>query len=129
MILNHVTLPARDYHESCAFYAALGLVQIVAAPPRYARFETDGNATLSIEVMADGGQAGAAEIYLHCDDLDARHAALVAAGVAFDFAPRDEEYLWRRAGLTDPAGNRIFLYYAGSNHRFPPWRIDGGKGG
>lgn len=43
--------------------------------------------------------------------------------MVFDFGPRDEDYLWRRAGLTDPAGNLIFLYVAGRNRRFPPWRI------
>jgi len=124
MMLNQVTLPADDYAASLAFYEALGLTQIVASPPRYARFEMDGGATLSFEV-ADGGRAGTAEIYLHCDDVDAAHAAAVARGVVFDFAPRDETYLWRRAGTTDPAGNLIILYNAGSNQRFPPWRIDG----
>lgn len=125
MMLNHVTLPAHDYAASLAFYTALDLTPIVAAPPRYARFEMDGGATLSIEVVADGGGAGRAEIYLHCDDVDAAHAAAVARGLVFDFAPRDETYLWRRAGVTDPAGNLIFLYDAGVNQRFPPWRIDG----
>lgn len=124
MILNHVTLPAHDYDASLAFYTALGLTQIVAAPPRYARFEMGGGATLSIKVI-DGGRAGTAEIYLHCDDVDAACAAARARGVRFDFAPRDETYLWRRAGVTDPAGNLIFLYNAGINQRFPPWRIDG----
>lgn len=125
MLLNHVTLPADDYEASRAFYLALGLTQIVAAPPRYARFETDGEATLSFEVMADGARAGAAEIYLRCENVDAAYEAAIANGLAFDFAPRDESYLWRRAGLTDPAGNRLFLYDAGTNQRFPPWRIDG----
>lgn len=122
MQLNHVTLPAHDYDASLAFYTALGLVQIVAAPPRYARFEMAGGATLSFEVMG-GGRAGTAEIYLHCDDLDLEYSRAAAAGLRFDFAPQDEEYLWRRAGLTDPAGNRLFLYHAGNNQRFPPWRI------
>lgn len=125
MQLNHVTLPANNYAASVAFYQALGMTQIVAAPPRYARFEMTGGSTLSIEVMEDGGTAGAAEIYLHCDDVDADCAAAVARGVVFDFPPRDEDYLWRRARATDPAGNRIFLFHAGANHRYPPWRIDG----
>jgi len=123
MQLNHVTLPAHDYDGSLAFYVALGLTQIVAAPPRYARFEMAGGATLSFEVMADGGAAGAAEIFLHCDDVDAEVAAAAARGLVFDFGPRDETYLWRRAGITDPAGNRLFLYHAGVNQRFPPWRL------
>lgn len=124
MHLNHVTLPADDYEASRAFYLALGLTQIVAAPPRYARFEMPGGSTLSFEVMADG-KAGTAEIYLHCDDVDAEAAAARRRGIIFDYMPRDEEYLWRCGRVTDPAGNRIFLYHAGKNHRFPPWRLDG----
>lgn len=124
MRLNHVTLPAEDYGASEAFYKALGLQQIVAAPPRYARFAVDDASTLSIEVMP-GGQAGAAEVYLHCADVDADVAAAVAAGLVPDFGPRDEDYLWRRAGFTDPAGNRIFLFHAGKTQHYPPWRVDG----
>jgi catechol 2,3-dioxygenase-like lactoylglutathione lyase family enzyme len=125
MRLNHVTLPADDYDASVAFYTALGLHQIVAAPPRYARFEVDAVSTLSIEVSPQG-RAGAAEIFLHCDDVDSDHAAAVARGLSFDFAPRDEDYRWRRAAITDPFGNRIFLFTAGTNQHFPPWRLDGG---
>lgn len=123
MNLNHVTLPADNYASSIAFYIALGLTQIVAAPPRYARFEMAGGATLSIEVFADGAKAGAAEIYLHCDDVDAEVIAATVRGTVFDYPPRDEKYLWRCARTTDPAGNRIYLYHAGANQRFPPWRI------
>jgi catechol 2,3-dioxygenase-like lactoylglutathione lyase family enzyme len=125
MDLNHVTLPAENYESSRAFYLALGLNQIVAAPPRYARFECPNGATISFEVMEDGGNAGRAEIYLQVRELDTRCAALAAGGLRFEFGPRDENYLWRRAGLTDPAGNRIILYDPGRNQRFPPWRIDG----
>jgi len=124
--LNHVTLPADDYETSRAFYLALGLLQIVAAPPRYARFEMPGGSTLSFEVTADG-TAGAAEIYLHCDNVDSEAAAARRRGIIFDYMPRDENYLWRCGRVTDPAGNRIFLYHAGKNHRFPPWRLDGRK--
>ena len=123
MRLNHVTLPADDYAASCAFYTALGLAQIVAAPPRYARFELDGDSTLSIEVVA-GHRAGDAEIFLHCDDVDGDHAAAVARGVVLDYPPRDEDYLWRCTATRDPAGNRIILFHAGRNQRFPPWRIE-----
>lgn len=124
MMLNHVTLPAHDYAASPACYTALGLTPIVAAPPRYARFEMDGGSTLSFEIM-DDGRAGTAEVYLHCDDVDATYTAAGARGIVFDFEPRDETYLGRRAGVTDPAGNLIVRYTAGTNQRFPPWRIDG----
>ena len=123
MNLDHVTLPALDYEASLAFYTALGLVQIVASPPRYARFEMSGGSTLSFEV--GNGIAGGAEIHLRCEDVDAEHAAATAAGLVFAYLPRDESYLWRCAGLTDPAGNRIILYDPRDNQRFPPWRLDG----
>jgi predicted enzyme related to lactoylglutathione lyase len=126
MHLNHVTLPAHDLAASRAFYLAIGLRLIVLAEPRYARFEMPGGdahpSTLSIEVTADG-RAGSAEIMLACDNVDAAHSAATAAGVAFDWPPADQSYGWRTAGTTDPAGNRIVLYTAGANHRFPPWRL------
>src|SRR3546814_15380119 len=39
--LNQITLPARDYAASVAFYKQMGLTQIVPGPDnRYARFES-----------------------------------------------------------------------------------------
>jgi hydroxymethylpyrimidine/phosphomethylpyrimidine kinase len=129
MHLNHVTLPAGDYEASVAFYAALGLVQIVAAPPRYARFEMmPGGSTLSIEVMEGANAAGSAEVFLACHDVDAEVAAAERRGIVFDQGLETRDYLWRQAGTRDPHGNRILLYHAGRNHRFPPWRIDGRTG-
>jgi hydroxymethylpyrimidine/phosphomethylpyrimidine kinase len=129
MHLNHVTLPAGDYAATVAFYVALGLTQIVAAPPRYARFEMmPGGSTLSIEVMDGPNAAGSAQIFLACDDVDAEVAAAEARGIVFDQPLETRDYLWRHAGTLDPHGNRIFLYHAGQNHRFPPWRMDGRTG-
>ena len=127
MRLNHVTLPATDLAASIAFYQALGLELIVRAESRYARFAVDGTSTLSVEV-AEGGRAGSAEVFLHCDDVDADHAAAAARGVVFDWPPTDQSYLWRTAGTTDPAGNRVILFHAGANQHFPPWRLDGRTG-
>ena len=126
MNLNQVTLPARDYAASVDFYRRLGLTQIVDTPPRYARFECEGGATLSIHLEPDGPPAGAV-IYFELDDLDGRVAELRAAGLAFEHGPRDESWLWREARLRDPAGNEICLYQAGENRRFPPWRMSAAK--
>jgi catechol 2,3-dioxygenase-like lactoylglutathione lyase family enzyme len=38
MRLNHVTLVVRDVERSVVFYRLLGLTQIVASYPHYARF-------------------------------------------------------------------------------------------
>lgn len=124
MRLNHVTLPAHDISASMSFYEALGFELIVKAEPRYARFAVDDSSTLSVEVT-EKGHAGSAEVFLCCDDVDKDYAAAVAQKLVFDWPPTDQSYLWRTAGLKDPAGNQIILFSAGPNQHFPPWRIDG----
>ncbi|HEX5183432.1 MAG TPA: bifunctional hydroxymethylpyrimidine kinase/phosphomethylpyrimidine kinase [Allosphingosinicella sp.] len=119
--LNQITLPADDYASSAAFYVALGLTQIVDAPP-YARFECPGGATLSIHVAPDM-KAGDATVYLECAMLDSWVERLRAAGLAFDSLPADQDWGWREAHLRDPAGNRLCLYWAGENRLYPPWRL------
>lgn len=121
--LNQVTLPARDYEASVAFYRRLGLRQIVASGDRYARFECPGGATLSVHVE-EGRRSGDAVLYFESDDLDSWVERLRAAGISFESGPEDQPWGWREAHLRDPAGNRLCLYRAGRYRRFPPWRID-----
>lgn len=133
MRLNQVTVPLVDYDASVAFYKLLGLKLIVDAPPRYARFELpegDGGepSTFSIEKV-EGWTGGAnlekawPEIWFESDRLDELVAELKVKGVTFQTEPETMSYLWRVASLRDPAGNRITLYHAGANRRFPPWRV------
>jgi hydroxymethylpyrimidine/phosphomethylpyrimidine kinase len=44
-------------------------------------------------------------------------------GITVEQGPTDEDWGWREARLTDPAGNAICLYQAGEQRRFPPWRL------
>ncbi|WP_374525086.1 bifunctional hydroxymethylpyrimidine kinase/phosphomethylpyrimidine kinase [Sphingopyxis sp.] len=120
--LNQITLPAKDYAVSVAFYKQLGLTQIVDSPGNgYARFEAANGVTLSIHV--GDGVAGGATAYLESGALDAWVAYLARRGVQFEQMPKDEDWGWREARLTDPAGNRLCLYQAGEYRRYPPWRI------
>ena len=120
--LNQITLPATDYAASVAFYKQMGLTQIVDSNAKgYARFEAANGVTLSIHV--GDGDAGGTTTYLESGALDAWVAYLARRGVRFDQMPRDEEWGWREARLTDPAGNRLCLYQAGEYRRYPPWRI------
>lgn len=120
--LNQFTLPATDYAASVAFYKQMGLTLIVDSPENgYARFEAANGVTLSIHV--GDGAAGGAVTYLESGALDAWVAYLARRGVRFDQMPRDEEWGWREARLTDPAGNRLCLYQAGEYRRYPPWRV------
>jgi catechol 2,3-dioxygenase-like lactoylglutathione lyase family enzyme len=121
MKLNQVTLPAADLVASIVFYEKLGFVLIVK-DVHYARLENpDDLSTLSLELRADGGDG--AHVYFECEDLNVRVAALKEKGVAFDSGPQDQSWLWREAWLRDPAGNKLCLFLAGENRRFPPWRV------
>jgi len=78
---------------------------------------------LSIHAAEPGEITTGTVIYFEVDDVDETVATLKAAGAQFDTEPTDESWLWREARLTDPAGNRLCIYHAGDNRRFPPWRI------
>ena len=124
MNLNQVTLPAREVTPVAEFYRRLELRLIVDALPRYVRFECpDGDGTLSVEQSEEERAGAAPVVYLECEDLDATVARLASAGVVFDGPPADQPWLWREARLRDPAGNRLCLYHADTNRRFPPWRV------
>jgi hydroxymethylpyrimidine/phosphomethylpyrimidine kinase len=131
MTLNQITIPCVDYAQSVAFYRALGLVQIVDAPPRYARFESENGegATLSLHAVDPAAVPAAGTgtvIYFDHESAEAldRHVeALREQGMTFDTTPTEQRWGWREARLADPAGNEVCLMFAGGNRRFPPWRI------
>jgi hydroxymethylpyrimidine/phosphomethylpyrimidine kinase len=122
--LNQVTVTVTDFPRGVDFYRKLGLRQIVHSVENgYARFETAGGATLSIQADPDEKIAATTAIYLECDDLDERVERLARSGIAFEHGPRNQPWMWREARLRDPDGNIIFLYKAGEARRFPPWRM------
>lgn len=121
--MNQVTVCMDDYAASTAFYRSLGLTQIVANAPDYARFETACGATLSVHHDAQFRVAGGTTVYFECFDLDAEVERMARSGLEFAQRPTDQPWLWREARLYDPFGNIICLYHAGENRRYPPWRI------
>ena len=121
MNLNQVSVEVADIPRARAFYQQLGL-ELIVSSDHCARFLCPGGATFSIHRV--GGTApGGTMVYFECDDLDARVAALTAAGVVLDSDPEDQSWLWREARLRDPDGNRLCLYFAGENRVNPPWRV------
>jgi hydroxymethylpyrimidine/phosphomethylpyrimidine kinase len=123
--LNQVTVTGTNYERSVEFYRRLGLKQIVASPETgYARFETAGGVTLSVQIDPEEKILATTAIYLECDDLDERVEQLARSGVAFEHGPRNQPWMWREARLRDPDGNIIFFYKAGEARRFPPWRVE-----
>lgn len=123
MDLNQITVPCTDYDESVRFYQALGLLQIVDSPPRYARFETRSGATLSIHSAGSLPDGSGVVVYFEVADVDREVQRLKDLGLSFETDPADQHWLWREAYLRDPAGNLLCIYHAGDNRRFPPWRI------
>ncbi len=123
--LNQVTVTGTSYRKSVEFYRTLGLRQIVDSPENgYARFETEGGATLSVQIDPDETISATTAVYLECDDLDERVERLARGGLTFEHGPRNQPWMWREARLRDPSGNIIFLYKAGEARRFPPWRVE-----
>jgi catechol 2,3-dioxygenase-like lactoylglutathione lyase family enzyme len=126
MRLNHVTVTVSDIERAVTFYETLGLIQIVAAYPAYARFVCpDGDSTLSLHALGPGEHVGpqATTVHFECEELDEKVAELKTKGLTFDQDPIEQPYLWREAILRDPDGNIIFLFHAGANRLDPPWRL------
>jgi hydroxymethylpyrimidine/phosphomethylpyrimidine kinase len=123
--LNQVTVTGTNYERSVDFYQRIGLAQIVDSPDTgYARFETAGGVTLSVQIDPEEKIIATTAIYLECDDLDQRVEQLARGGIAFEHGPRNQPWMWREARLRDPDGNIIFFYHAGEHRRFPAWRIE-----
>lgn len=124
MDMNQVTVPVTNIEESISFYEALGLRLIVKSLPEYARFEfPTGNATFSLHRVDNKPSGEGAWIYFEVDNLDKYVYELTSKGIQIEQQPEDKPWLWREARLRDPAGNQLILYYAGSNRKDPPWRI------
>ncbi len=124
LVFNQATVPARDLDRSIAFYETLGF-HLIVKDDHYARFEIgDGQSTFSLHVGDTEGAQNGPHLYFECIDLDARVAELKAKGIVFENDPVDQSWLWREAWFRDPAGNRLCLYWAGKNRRFPPWRLE-----
>jgi catechol 2,3-dioxygenase-like lactoylglutathione lyase family enzyme len=123
MNLNQITIEAQEFDACVAFYRLIGL-RLIVLNGHYARFETpSGSTTLSI-ARIDRAATGGTVLYFEVEDVDRRHAELVALGVEFETPPKDESWCWRETHFHDPAGNRLCLYHAGPDRRFPPWRIE-----
>lgn len=124
MNLNQITVPSLDLSKSIPFYEKLGLKLIVNALPHYARFECpDGSSTFSLHQTDELPSGHGISVYFECENLDHKVEILEKAGIVFDLAPTDQEWLWREAKLKDVDGNQLILYYAGKNRLDPPWRL------
>lgn len=116
--ISALALVVPDYDAAIAFYTgALGFrltADIDQGHKRWVTVEPPGGGAQLVLARADtpeqaqaiGNQAGGRVfLFLQTDDFTRDHAAMLAAGVTFEEAPRHEPYgtvaVWR-----DPFGNR-----------------------
>ena len=113
-----VALVVPDYDAAIAFYAGMMGFRLTAdvdqGAKRWVTVQPPGGGAQLVLARAEGpaqraaigAQAGGRVfLFLETDDFDRDHAAMLAAGVTFEEAPRHEPYgtvaVWR-----DPFGNR-----------------------
>jgi catechol 2,3-dioxygenase-like lactoylglutathione lyase family enzyme len=116
--ISALALVVPDYDAAIAFYTgALGFLLIEDMPQgtkRWVTVEPPGGGTRLVLARAEGAAqiaaignqtGGRVFLFLQTDDFARDHAAMLAAGVTFEEAPRHEPYgtvaVWR-----DPFGNR-----------------------
>jgi catechol 2,3-dioxygenase-like lactoylglutathione lyase family enzyme len=117
-LISAVTLLVRDYDEAIAFFVdALGFALIEDTPlspeKRWVRVAPkDGGVGLLLakastpeQIARIGDQTGGrVGFFLHVEDFDASHAAMIAKGVRFDREPVTEAY-GKVAVFEDICGN------------------------
>ena len=113
-----VTFLVHDYDEAITFFVDSLRFKLVEDKPqggkRWVVVEPPGGGTRLVLARAEGADQQAAIgdqaggrvfLFLETDDFARDHAAMLAAGVSFEEAPRHEPYgsvaVWR-----DPFGNR-----------------------
>lgn len=122
MNLNQITIPSSNVMQSITFYKTLGLIPIVITD-HYARFEfPDGEATFSVSLREEPFNT-TIKVYFEVPHLKEEVKRLEEKGISFVTQPTKQFWLWKEALLKDPDGNTIVLYTAGSNRKFPPWRV------
>jgi hypothetical protein len=97
---------------------------IVKSLPKYARFEcADGDTTFSLH-QSDEYNSQVTSIYFESVHLDQTVKELQEHGVVFESLPMDQTWLRGEAHLKDLDNNQLILYYAATNRKNPPWRIN-----
>jgi len=124
MNLNQVTIPSLDVEKATEFYKTLGLLLIVDALPRYARFECpDGESTFSIHKVESLPKGDGIILYFEVNNPENTLRRLKEKGIQFKTDIMEQTWLWTEVHLNDLDGNQIIIYHAGKNRKNPPWRI------
>jgi catechol 2,3-dioxygenase-like lactoylglutathione lyase family enzyme len=106
--ISAVTLWVKDMALSVGFYRSLGFELIHGGEAeRFTSFRA-GSGYLNLAVVDAAGKIPSwGRVIFYVEDVDAFHAAAVAAGRTPDFAPRDAAWGERYFHLGDPDGHAL----------------------
>jgi catechol 2,3-dioxygenase-like lactoylglutathione lyase family enzyme len=108
---DHMSLPVTNPEASRDWYVAMLGFRIEFEVPERRTYALIDDADFTIFLLPATGSLGESRpaLTLQVDDVDAKHAELVAKGVAFVSAPA-KQYWGYGAELDDPAGYRLMLW-------------------
>lgn len=113
---DFIALQVRDIQASAAFYERhLGLVRAPKAPPQAIVFATDPIAFAvreplpGVDLDAIPRPGAGIALWMHCDDAQSMHDALVGAGVEILSPPRPSPFGTTFA-FADPDGYAVTLH-------------------
>lgn len=109
--LDHIQLPISDWRRSRDWYCNhLGFtVEFENAQHRFAAVRDDADLTIFLSEGHQIVSSTGLSFTIQIDDVDAKHAQLAAAGVAFVHPPK-KVYWGYGAELLDPDGYRVLLW-------------------
>jgi catechol 2,3-dioxygenase-like lactoylglutathione lyase family enzyme len=107
--LSHLFVRVASLAESRRFYVDLLGLEVLVDEPGYLRVGNADGWHLGMEEDEPVGADGI-ELVIRVPDVDATHARLADAGVAFDGPPADMPWGARHAWLRDPSGYRLSIW-------------------
>jgi catechol 2,3-dioxygenase-like lactoylglutathione lyase family enzyme len=106
--ISAITLRTADMARAVNFYARLGFERLYGGPTADFTSFKAGSGFLNLEYSAGyaaGRNWGRAIFYV--SDVDALHAAAIAAGLSPEFPPRDATWHERYFHILDPDGHEL----------------------
>ena len=108
--ISAVTLATHDMARAVAFYHLLDLPVIHGGPEAgFTSLRAGDNYLKLILQPPERHWSWWGRLILYCDDVDALHARLVAAGLHPEAAPRDAPWGERYFHIADPDGHEVSL--------------------
>lgn len=106
--LSAVTVVVRDMAAAVRFYDAMGFVSVYGGQDAEFTSYRAGSGFLNLQLSAQAPAApGWGRSIFYVSDVDAQHAAAIAAGYSPSSAPQDAPWGERYFHISDPDGHEV----------------------